>query len=274
MKYFLLLWLLAVVAARGQTPDRTYQAAILDFNAERYEKAILGFESFLAADPVAPEARTARFFAGYAAAMTADTARAARYLRSDSLKDDFAPKGWFFLAEMYLGLGDTARALGALHEGHGYFPGYLALPVRAANVHMARREWTEAREVLAEVLRLTPDDVEALLLNASAANRLAQQHPHQGYDSLARRDYRRVLAVDPTNVMASYNLGSFYYNRAVRGLDTRAFGLSTRDTRDRYDAGQSDLRRARALLQRVPPEDSTYTDAQRALRFIEERLDD
>ena len=106
------------------------------------------------------------------------------------------------LGELYLGQGrlhDLDRVIAGLERGaNGYTS--VEVPILRARRHMARREFSAARDVLEEVIRRKPD---AVYLWVILSHALLQE----GKDwQRAEEALRTVLRLDPNNAEARNNL--------------------------------------------------------------------
>jgi tetratricopeptide (TPR) repeat protein len=120
------------------------------------------------------------------------------------------------LANNYL-KNNPEKALTTVRQGRKLFPDDKGLHVSEVNILLALQEYIQAEISVENYLSKHPDDVEVMLVAGTVYEKLFQQTPDQKEAYLLKRKniYFQILAQNPDNVLANYNMGITLYNQAV-----------------------------------------------------------
>jgi len=197
-----------------------YNEAVEQLNRKDFAKALPGFKKFIdyraGAKPDEYYAE-ALYNAGYASLALGDKAAARTYyekalaanFRNAYLYDD--------LAQLYAEAGEKDLALRTAEAGRQQHPDDAGLRTTEINLLLAGRQFARAEKSIEEYLRLDPANTEAMLVAGTVYEAIAQSDStkKEVYFQKRREAYRRVLARDPDNPVANYNMAITLYNKAV-----------------------------------------------------------
>ena len=161
-------------------------------------------------------------YAGYSAYQTEDYAKAIKYLRqlvkADSEKED----AYLFLSNVYLAKGDTTKALDVIDSGRMNVPESEGLQNRMLVIYQQSGQVNKLTANLRSSIERNPEDLEKYRVLSSTYEQLARKARDrenstkaEAYKDSARQVRKQLLAVDPGNYKANYNLGIMHYNIGV-----------------------------------------------------------
>lgn len=152
-------------------------------------------------------------------AASGDVNSAAKLLSDAVKRQPEDARAWMALALVATQLGDAKRADEALLKLKGMSK--LAPPIRFALAQLAlsRRDQSEARRQLEDVLRAQPTHVGALGLMIQIAQMEGDRRQLEQY-------VNRLLSADPRSAMGNYLLGTFQYLREQYALAEASFRVS------------------------------------------------
>ena len=186
-----------------------------------FEEARLGLQRLLQLG-VKPEAIILDQAAIEAA--SGDVNKAAKLLSDAVRRQPEDARAWMALALVSSQLGDAKRADEALLKLKGMSK--LAPPIRFALAQLAlsRRDISEARRQLEDLLRAQPTHLGALGLMIQIAQMEGDRRQLEQY-------VNRLLSVDPRSAMGNYLLGTFQYLREQYALAEASFRVSLESQR-------------------------------------------
>jgi tetratricopeptide (TPR) repeat protein len=117
------------------------------------------------------------------------------------------------LRNAYLAIGDTVSALNILKEGADKYPESTAMLIELINYYLTKGEAKTALEYLK--LAKQKDTTNASFYFAEGT-----LHEKLNEPELALAAYTKAIQLDPKNFNSFYNLGAFYYNKAVKMMAT------------------------------------------------------
>lgn len=112
------------------------------------------------------------------------------------------------MGEMYLGMGDTTKAIAIISKGTALYPTDKGLMIQELNVYLFSKRFDEAETKLKEAIQKDPKFVPLYI-------QLANIYELKGDTANARKTYEQAIAIEPANFDAQYRLGAMYYNQAV-----------------------------------------------------------
>ena len=161
-------------------------------------------------------------YAGYSAYQIENYAKAIKYLRqlvkADSEKED----AYLFLSNVYLAKGDTTKALDVIDSGRMNVPESEGLQNRMLVIYQQSGQVNKLTANLRSSIERNPEDLEKYRVLSSTYEQLARKARDrenstkaEAYKDSARQVRKQLLAVDPGNYKANYNLGIMHYNIGV-----------------------------------------------------------
>jgi tetratricopeptide (TPR) repeat protein len=197
-----------------------YNEAVAQLNRKEFARALVGFGKFIdyrAGTKPDEYYAEALYNAGYASFALGDKPAARIYyekalaanFRNAYLYDD--------LAQLYGEAGQKDLALKTAQAGRQQYPDDSGLRTTEINLLLASRQFGKAEKSIEDYLRLDPTNTEAMLVAGTVYEAIAQSDStnKEVYFQKRREAYRRVLAQDPENPLANYNMAITLYNMAV-----------------------------------------------------------
>jgi tetratricopeptide (TPR) repeat protein len=192
-----------------------FNDAIQQLNAGNYAGAITVLKPFVEDNTNAFYAE-ASYYSGYASLMQGQGAQADIFFQQ-ALEAGFHDALIYdHLANNYLN-NNPEKALVTIRQGRNLFPDDKGLHVSEVNILLALQEYTQAEISVENYLSKHPDDIEVMLVAGTVYEKLYQQTHDQKEAYLLKRKsiYFQILAENPDNVLANYNIGITLYNQAV-----------------------------------------------------------
>lgn len=192
-----------------------FNDAIQQLNAGNYAGAITILKPFVDDNTNAFYAE-ALYYSGYASVMQGQGSQAEIFFQ-DALKAGFQDALIYdHLANNYL-KNNSEKALVTVRQGRNLFPDDKGLHVSEVNILLALQQYSQAETSVENYLSKHPDDVEVMLVAGTVYEKLFQQTLDQKEAYLLKRKniYFQILAQNPNNVLANYNMGITLYNQAV-----------------------------------------------------------
>ncbi len=112
------------------------------------------------------------------------------------------------MGEMYLGMGDTTKAIEVISKGTALYPNDKGLMIQELNVYLFSKRFDEAEKKLQVAIQKDPKFIPLYI-------QLANIYEQKGDTANARKTYEQAIALEPDNFDAQYRLGAMYYNEAV-----------------------------------------------------------
>ncbi len=197
-----------------------YNEAVEQLNRKEFARSLAGFGKFIdyrAGTKPDEYYAEALYNAGYASYALGDKPAARTYyekalaagFRNAYLYDD--------LAQLYGEAGQKDLALRTAEDGRQQYPDDAGLRTTEINLLLASRQFGKAEKSIEDYLRLDPANTEAMLVAGTVYEAIAQSDStkREVYFQKRREAYRRVLARDPENPVANYNMAITLYNKAV-----------------------------------------------------------
>ena len=161
-------------------------------------------------------------YAGYSAYQTEDYAKAIKYLRQLVKADPEKEDAYLFLSNVYLAKGDTTKALDVIDSGRMNVPESEGLQNRMLVIYQQSGQVNKLTANLRSSIERNPEDLEKYRVLSSTYEQLARKARDrenstkaEAYKDSARQVRKQLLAVDPGNYKANYNLGIMHYNIGV-----------------------------------------------------------
>jgi tetratricopeptide (TPR) repeat protein len=112
------------------------------------------------------------------------------------------------MGELYVGMGDTAKAIAIISKGTSLYPNDKGLMIQELNVYLFSKRFDEAEVKLKEAIEKDPKFVPLYV-------QLANIYELKKDTANARKTYEQAIAIEPNSFDAQYRLGAMYYNQAV-----------------------------------------------------------
>ncbi|MFB6457973.1 tetratricopeptide repeat protein [Chitinophaga sp. Hz27] len=167
------------------------------------------------------------FYTGYAANQAGQKDQALTYLqKAADLQFKAEPALYVILGQLYEEKGDNAGWLKAIEQGKTVFPKDKRFNDMEMMYYTKTGKTTELLSMLEKKIAENPDDQQLQLDYAIRLDNLANPHDEKGnevakpanYDELigkAEAAYKKVLAANPSDAIANFQLGALFFNKAV-----------------------------------------------------------
>ncbi|RFS19104.1 hypothetical protein DVR12_25185 [Chitinophaga silvatica] len=167
------------------------------------------------------------FYLGYAASQAGKKDDALTYLRKAAdLQFKGEPALYVILGQLYEEKGDQANWLKAIEEGKAAFPKDKRFNDMELAYYSKTGKTNELLSMLEKKIADNPNDEAALLDYAIRVDNIANPRDEKGndapkpanYDELmtkAENAYKKVIAINPNDATANFQLGALFFNRAV-----------------------------------------------------------
>lgn len=208
-----------------------YNEAIDHFNAKAYSKALAGFKEVVAIKAnQAPdnEYADALYYAGYAANQLGDKTGAQSYYEKGLTLPRQSAALYYDLATLYQEKTQHDQAAKLIEAGRKKFPDDTDLRTAEINLALATSQFAKAESLVDSYMLFDPKNIEVMLVAGTVYGKLIQAADSTGkvaYFNKRKAIYRKVLAADPENFMANYNMGITLYNRAVDLINSQSYDL-------------------------------------------------
>jgi len=204
------------------------------FNTEQYTEAIAHFSKFMAGQPyeaVGKPYLDALYYSGLANEYTGNNAEAIRlYERALSYRYE-EPNLYSQLAYLYEHANDLANSVRVIDEGMERFAQDQNMQITAINVLVGFNKYLAVEPILEAYLAQYPNDTEVLLVAGTVYQKISDMHPgKKNYAYQKCKDiYTKVLAADPNNFNANYNMGIVIFNKAVDIINRQDYDTNLMD---------------------------------------------
>jgi tetratricopeptide (TPR) repeat protein len=210
--------------------DTYYNEGVSNFNEQNFQAALNGFKSYLDLEvPGQNEEFIAQaiFYVGYSYALLGNNDGSLEYFEKARDRGYQDPVMYVNLVRIYEQRRDLGKAMLVYQEGKKAFPDDLDLNVSGINLYMAAENFKLAVEEGERYLLQRPEDVQVMLVVGTAYGKLIKQADENAGQYFKRRIeiYKDVLAIEPDNFMANYNIGITYYNKAVDLINAQDYDV-------------------------------------------------
>ena len=197
-----------------------YNEAIDLLNSKQFAKALKGLKSFIDyRSKTKPDEfySEALYHAGFASYSLGSKAEAQQYYEQALQKGHKSPLLYDDLAQLYVGLNDKAKAIQTIEAGRTAFPNDANLRTSEINVYLQLKEYAKAEKLIENHMKANPNDTDAMMVAGTVYESLSKKDTanQKTYFEKRKAIYKKILAKDPNNYLANYNLGITYYNYAV-----------------------------------------------------------
>jgi tetratricopeptide (TPR) repeat protein len=190
------------VGLKGDTGKANYRMAFHNF--ERYI-AIDTF-SMVQADTLLP---LISYYTGLSSLFSKNYDGAIKYFDKAKTLHLKESKIFYYLELSYLGKTDTATAIISIKEGTKLYPTENFLIIELVNLYIRLNEAGQALEYLNKAKALDPTNKTLYFAEGTLFDKI-------GKGDSAKVAYENALRIDPEYFDATYNLGVYYYNNAVK----------------------------------------------------------
>lgn len=195
-----------------------YNQAVTLLNAEKYAEALARLAAIRKDrsdyNAFYPEAQ---YLSGYAHLMQQQPDSTQHYF-SQALAGGFRdPLIYETLAGQYLESGEIGKARTMVDMGGILYADDRGLQIAELNVLMQERQYQKAAQAAERYLSSYKKDTEVMLLYGTIEGKLFDTDTEQREEHFQKRIslYEKILKLEPTNLLANYNLGITYYNKGV-----------------------------------------------------------
>jgi tetratricopeptide (TPR) repeat protein len=190
------------IAMTGDTGKAKYALAMHNF--ERY-LAVDTF-SFIPKDTLQP---LICYYAGLSGLFSKNYTNAIGYFTKAKDLKLKEPKIFYYLETTFLGMKDTTSAINSIKEGTKLYPSENFLVIELVNLFIKINEANQALEYLNKAKMMDPTNKTLYFAEGSLFDKI-------GKGDSAKAAYEGALRIDPEYFDATYNLGVYYYNNAVK----------------------------------------------------------
>jgi tetratricopeptide (TPR) repeat protein len=159
-------------------------------------------------------------YAGFAAESLNDTAKAINYYSSILHAGIKNPALYLGLGYLYLGKGETEKALEAIKTGRELIPDNQNLLLGEANIYMSSGQAQKANELLEQAAKANPNNAQLFYAMGNNYDRIlrdttASDEVKQNAFDAGVNAYKKAVEIKPDYFDALFNLGALYYNKAA-----------------------------------------------------------
>jgi tetratricopeptide (TPR) repeat protein len=248
--------------------DQYRRASISNFEKEKYAAALKNFESILAIDtiPIVHEVDTVvTYYAGLAGFFAKDYKTAIKYLNQTKELHWKEPKVFYYIEQSFLSLGDTATAMNSIKEGYKLYPTDNVLVIELVNVYIKLNEANQALEYLNKAKVLDPKNKTLYFAEGSLYDKV-------GKPDSAKAAYENALKLDPEYFDATYNLGVFYYNSAVKLYEEANKEADNKKYLEKKAVADEELKKAVPVMEKAHQINPTDPGTMQTLKTLYYRL--
>jgi tetratricopeptide (TPR) repeat protein len=207
-----------------------YNQAITEFNRHAYEKAMDGFAKYLqyrANEPADESYAEASYYAGYTSGLLGKRQDAQHFYEQALRLNYNSPLLYNDLTGLYESLGKDSLAVRTVTAGRQRFPGDISLRIAEINLLLSLGNFAQVEKLVEEYLAADPRNVEVLLVAGTVYEKSSQNDSlnRESYFNKRKDVYQRVLALEPDNFSANYNMGITLYNRGVDLIKAQRYDL-------------------------------------------------
>ena len=216
-----------------------FNDGVVALQKKNYEKALYNLENANRIyNEIGKKEDRIPLYAGYAAESLKDTAKAIEYYSSIVDKGIKNPTLYLGLGYLYLGQGNTDKALETIKKGRELLPDNQNLLLAEANIYMANNEAQKANELLNEAAKQNPDNAKLFFAIGNNYEKMIRdttlsEEVHKSAFDAAVKAYEKAVEIDPKYFDAYYNIGAMFYNSAADML-AKAGNLPF-DAQEEYD---------------------------------------
>lgn len=217
-----------------------YDEAIDLLNAKQFQKALAGLQKFIdfraKTNPDGFYAE-ALYYAGSSSYSLGKNTEAIQYYEQSLQKGYKNPMLYDDLAQIYLSEHNSQKAVQVLEAGRKLYPNDPTLRISEINMYLQLKDYPKAERMIDEHLKANPKDTDAMMVAGTVYRAICETDTSKQeiYFEKQKTVYRKILAKEPDNFMANYNLGIAYYNRAVPLLNDKAPDLTITEFSKRLD---------------------------------------
>ncbi len=197
-----------------------YNEAIDLLNSKNYEKALKGLKAFIDyRGKTKPDEfySEALYHAGFAAYSLGQKSESQKYYELALQKGYKNPLLYDDLTQLYIGLNNREKAIQTIEAGRVAFPNDVNLRTSEINLYLQLKEYGKAERLIENYLKANPTDTDAMMVAGTVYESLSKKDTanQKTYFEKRKAIYKKILAKEPSNYLANYNLGITYYNYAV-----------------------------------------------------------
>jgi tetratricopeptide (TPR) repeat protein len=248
--------------------DQYRRASIINFEKEKYSAASKNFVNMLAIDtfPFIHEVDTIiTYYAGLACYFAKDYVNALKYLNQAKDLHLKETKVFYYLEQSNLGLKDTLAAMNSIKEGYKIYPTDNVLVIEIVNLYIKLNEANQALEYLNKAKILDPTNKTLYFAEGSLFDKV-------GKPDSAKASYEEALKIDPEYFDATYNLGVFYYNSAVKLYEEANKESDNKKYLDKKAIADEELKKAVPIMERAHHINATDAGTMQTLKTLYYRL--
>ncbi len=207
------------------------------FNAEDFAAAINSFARFMEGQRYEAAGKPyldALYYSGLANELSGHAPEAIRLYERALSYQYTDPALYSQLAYLYEQSNDLANSVRVIDEGMERFGRDQNMQITAINILVGFNKYLAAEPIIEAYLAQHPNDVEVLLVAGTVYQKISDLHPgKKSYAYQKVKDiYTKVLAAQPNNFNANYNMGIVIFNKAVdlinlQDYDTNLMDLET-----------------------------------------------
>jgi tetratricopeptide (TPR) repeat protein len=165
--------------------------------------------------------------------------------------------------QAYFGSGDTAAGVKVIRDGFTKYPENQNIMIEMINYYLVSKQSEEALKMLAVAKAGDPTNVSYTFTEATIYDNL-------GKAEQAEALYKEAIKIQPDYFDANYNLGAFYYNKAVKIYEAASKISDNAEFEKMQMQGNDELKLAIPYLERaseIDPTDKTTLDSLRQIYY-------
>ena len=218
----------------------------------------------------------AYFYKAYAAFKSGKTEEAIKGFKYLIGKDYDDPSVYLYLAELYWKGEQQSKALEVMDRAYKRYPKNIKIENKMLEYYLKAGQLDKLEKEQKKVVNKNPDDIKARLLLASIYGKKGEkdQKNRQNYSDKAKKVYKKILAQDPDNFVANYNLGHLLYIDAVFMLQELSLDADIFEMQKVQDKAAETYKNALKYMQKARQQKPKNKQVMLALSSIYSGLND
>jgi tetratricopeptide (TPR) repeat protein len=196
-----------------------FNEAVKDFNEAKYKEAIVNFEKYIGFNKGSNETSYAEalYYNGYSYMFTSNSNQAIKYFEQAIAAGLENPAVFEQLALMYMESNQLSNAENTIAHARKKYPMDLNIRITEINFNLSLKKFEVAEKLVKEYLQIDPNNIEVLLVAGTVYGKVLENTPEDKEAYFIKRvdSYRKVLSLDPNNMLANFNLGITLHNKAA-----------------------------------------------------------
>jgi tetratricopeptide (TPR) repeat protein len=238
-----------------------------EYEKKAYKSSYDAFASLLEIDQLPQMKNTIdtlyMYYAGRAALDNKDYSTANKHFEQAASYNFEEPYFYVVRKQAYFGSGDTAAGVKVIRDGFTKYPENQNIMIEMINYYLVSKQSDEALKMLAVAKAGDPTNVSYTFTEATIYDNL-------GKAEQAEALYKEAIKMQPDYFDANYNLGAFYYNKAVKIYEAASKISDNTEFEKLQLQGNDELKLAIPYLEKaseIDPTDKTTLDSLRQIYY-------